>query len=305
MPDSKTYLPNGLRVGTALEVDTDEMSIGDNAELTIGHDGIKATIKTDNVAGSDLDIETGTGKTNLGDGLIVGTHMEVDTDEMSIGDNAELTIGHDGTDATIKTDNVAPSDLIIETGTGKTAVFSDAYDDLPPNPIIGAKLGATAPTLRTFIGDIEQFTFDASNDYVIGATEITHKYKEGTDLSAHVHWATNGQDIDERTVKWQLSYSIANSVYTVPPERQFGAVFDTQVVISEEIAVPATILDRTHVISTIGTIPGTILKIGAYVVWRFERIASSGTEPTSDPFALAVGFHSAIDTVGSRTIFIK
>ena len=39
---------------------------------------------------------------------------------------------------------------------------SNAYDDLPPVPVIGARLGATAPTLRTFTGDIEQYTFDAT-----------------------------------------------------------------------------------------------------------------------------------------------
>ena len=82
--------------------------------------------------------------------------------------------------------------------------YGGNYDDLPPVPITSARLGATAPTLTTFIGNIEQYTFDNTNDYVIGATELTHSYKEGTDISAHLHWATNGLDITDRTVKWRL-----------------------------------------------------------------------------------------------------
>jgi hypothetical protein len=52
-------------------------------------------------------------------------------------------------------------DLTITCAEDKTLVLGETvYDDFPPAPIIGAKLGATAPTLATFIGDIEQFTFD-------------------------------------------------------------------------------------------------------------------------------------------------
>ena len=241
-------------------------------------------------------------KTYLPNGLKVGTALEVDTEEMSIGENAELTIGHDGTDATIKTDNVAASDLHVITGDGKTVVLDNAiYGELPPVPVVGAKLGATAPTLATFVSDVEQYTFDNTNDYIIGATEITHKYKEGTDLSPHVHWATNGLEGVDKTVKWQLNYTISNADGTAPFESSFGA----QVALSEETIIPDSTADRSHIITGLGTIDGTLLKIGAYIVWRFERIASSGTEPAADPFALAVGFHHVIDTVGSRGLFTK
>lgn len=184
-------------------------------------------------------------------------------------------------------------------GTLVHAGDSTTFDDLPPVPITAARLGATAPTLATFVGNIQQYTFDNTNDYVIGATEITHKYKEGTDLDIHVHWATNGTDGTDRTVKWQVEYQVANI------DTSFTYAYSGSTTVSGEVTIPASTADRSTHILDAGTIDGTNLKIGAYIVWRFERIASSGTEPTADPFALAVGFHMNQDTTGSRQEYTK
>lgn len=173
--------------------------------------------------------------------------------------------------------------------------YGKNYDDLPPVPILAAKLGATAPTLTTFVGNIQQYTFDATNDYVLGSTEITHKYKEGTDISPHIHWATNGVDVTDRAVKWQLEYSIANA----------NDPFASAVTISAEDTIPANSDDRDHLIIGLGTISGTGIKLGTYIVWRLSRIAAAGTAPTSDPFGLAVGFHVEQSSLGSRQVFAK
>ena len=305
MPDSPTYLPNGLRVGSSLEVDTDapaELQGGliVSTSLVVNTDA-PAQINDGLIVGTSLEVNT-TAPAAINDGLIVDTSMAVDAGEMSIGENAELTIGHDGTDGFIKTDNVAPSDFHIATGALKTMVLDEAiYGELPPVPVVGAKLGSTAPTLATFVDDIEQYTFDNSNDFIIGATELTHRYKEGTDLFPHVHWATNGVDGTDRTVKWQMKYTISNGDGSAP----FVSSFGSQVAISEEVIIPATTADRAHILTGLGTIDGTGLKIGAYVLWRLERIASTGDEPSSDPFGLNVGFHHIMDTIGSRQPFIK
>ncbi len=240
--------------------------------------------------------------TYLPNGLRVGTSMEIDAEEMSIGDNAELTIGHDGTDGFIKSDNVAPSDLHIATGAAKTLVLDTAvWNDLPPTPVISAKLGATAPTLATFVDDIQQFTFDNSNDFITGDTEVVHGYKEGTDILPHVHWATNGTDGTERTIKWQYKYTISNGNSSAP----FDSLFPSQVVLSAEIVIPASTGDRAHIISGLGVIPGAGIKIGDIIVWRFERIAASGDDPSNDPFAIQVGAHAQFDTIASRGLFTK
>jgi len=164
------------------------------------------------------------------------------------------------------------------------------FDDLPPTPILISRLGTTAPTLATFIGNVEQYTFGVS-DYVEGATELTHKYKEGSDIDIHIHWATNGLEGVDKAVKWQLEYTIAN----------LDAAFGAASTVSAEETILANTADRTHYLTDIGTITGTSVTIGAYIVWRLTRIAASGTAPAANPFGTAVGFHVEMDTIGSRT----
>lgn len=188
------------------------------------------------------------------------------------------------------------ADGIQASGSVPITFATVVYDDLAPSPIIAAKLGATAPTLATFVTDIEQYTFDATNDYVIGATEITHKWKEGTTIIPHIHWATNGVDVANKGVKWQLKYVIADGT------EAFGA----QQTITVDTVIPANTTDRTHFIVDFTTsISGVGFKIGAYICWRLDRIVSGTAAPTANPFALAVGFHVQMDTPGSRTATVK
>ncbi|KKL10333.1 hypothetical protein LCGC14_2556920, partial [marine sediment metagenome] len=44
---------------------------------------------------------------------------------------------------------------------------------------------------------------------------------------------------------------------------------------------------------------------GAIIKGRIRRIASTGTEPTSDPFLTEVGIHIESDTIGTRTATVK
>lgn len=248
-------------------------------------------------AGTDLTvIEAGALEysTNLlklrGDGFGVLS----DSYKMWFGAGSDMTIWYDGTNGNIKTSDVAASDLRIQCGTDKTVVLDETvWDDFPPNPIIAAKLGSSAPTLATFVTDIEQYTFDATNDYVIGSTEIPHTWKEGTAIIPHIHWATNGTDGTDRGVKWQLKYTVGD----------FGEAFSSQQTITVDATIPASTADRTHYVSNFTTnIDGANLKIGAYICWRLNRIATAHANgaPTADPFGLAIGFHGEMDTMGSR-----
>lgn len=189
----------------------------------------------------------------------------------------------------------------------KTVKFSAAipleftntvWDDLPPTPVTAAKLGSTAPTLATFKTDIQQYTFNETTQYVIGATEITHAWKEGTTIHPHVHWATNGLEGTAKGVQWQLKYSIGDAT------EAFGAQVTTVI----DVEIPASTTDRTHFVSdTAPTISGTGYNIGAYICWRLERIATAhgNGEPVADPFGLAVGFHVEQDTTGSQGEYTK
>lgn len=169
------------------------------------------------------------------------------------------------------------------------------YDDIPPVPLLLSRVGANAPTLTAFKDNISQFTFDATNDEVFGASEVTHRYKEGTNIECHIHWATNGVDVAAKYVKWQLEYSISNAM----------GEFTTGVPLAVNIEIPANTADRKHMITTLGHIDGTGIKIGAYICWKFNRIAATGDAPTANPFALAVGFHMEQDSFGSVGVYTK
>lgn len=173
-----------------------------------------------------------------------------------------------------------------------------SWDDLPPSPVIAARLGSSAPTIATFITDIEQYTFDATNDYIIGATEITHTFKEGTAITPHVHWATNGSEAGDTVVQFQLKWSVC-----IP-----GAAAAAQVTaVTGDLTIPAGTADRFNYISNFTTnVSGVGLTIGTYIVFRFERIAEgAGSAPAADPFVLAVGFHALQDSTGSMLISTK
>ena len=164
-------------------------------------------------------------------------------------------------------------------------------------PIVGARLGSTAPTLATFITDIEQYTFDAANDFIIGAAEVTHGFQETATIYPHVHWTTNGAEGADKFVQFQLKYSV------VAPDAAAAAQVT---IVTGDLTIPNGTADRYHYVSEFtANIAGAGIVIGSYIVFRFERIAAVGAAPAADPFVLAVGFHMIQDSVGSNQRLIK
>lgn len=174
-------------------------------------------------------------------------------------------------------------------GTLRFGGDATVYDDLVV-PLFSAKVGgANVPTWAALRGNINAYTF-AVGDYLTASAEMLHGYKEGTDIEAHIHWATNGLEAVDKYVKWEIEYTIGN----------MSDVMSSSAVETVEAVIPANTPDRNHMYSSIAVIPGSALKIGNYIVFRIRRIASSGTAPTANPFALGVGIHYQADTVGSR-----
>lgn len=186
-------------------------------------------------------------------------------------------------------------------GTIKYNGSATVFDDLPPIPLFTQRVGAAGnPTLTAFIGNIRLLTF-AVNDYVYFNYELIHAYKEGSDLTCHLHIASNGLELVSKYAKYEVEYSVSNGGLASP----YSDSFPASTIISAEIEIPASTPDRAHAIAPIGTITGTGFKIGAYIVGRFRRIASAGTAPAADPFCITLGFHAEHDTTGSRQLYIK
>lgn len=180
------------------------------------------------------------------------------------------------------------------------------YNDLPPIPMINLRFGgANNPTLAAIVGNIQGLRF-AVGDYLYGNYEVTHEYFEGTPFDFHIHWVTNGTNVDARYVKWEVEYSIANLNYEMVSANTADQVFSAATVVSFEQVILANTTSKTHIYTDIGSnILGTGIKIGAYILYRIRRIAATGTAPTSDPFGLAFGIHIEQNTLGSRSEVTK
>ena len=85
----------------------------------------------------------------------------------------------------------------------------------------------------------------------------------------------------------------------------FGDVYTGTTIISAEITIPASTTDKTAWVIEIGDDTSGNFLQSSTLKGRIRRIASSGTEPASDPFVIQVGIHIEEDTVGSRTVLSK
>jgi hypothetical protein len=192
---------------------------------------------------------------------------------------------------------VTNKDIILNSGSGNTTFFiPSVYKDIQFS-ISGARVPASnAPTWSSFTANTNLYTFDINNYVDLENQEIPHTYEEGSDLSFHFHFYTNGLDVDDRTIKYGIYYTL-----TAP---NTAAVEGN---VSQQITISGNTPDKTHIVTGIGSdISGVGLKIATGIGLRFMRFTQdSGTPPTSDPFISMVGIHCKNDTLGSRQLFIK
>lgn len=275
--NSSTVL-NGALTGTFIK-DEDNMA-SDSATAVASQQSTKAYADTKVAKAGD--IMTGDLK------------IQADNKVVFFGAGDDMSVGYDGTQGNIKTDLVAPSDLHLDCGTDKTMVLDETvWNDMPPMNMMSARVGgANNPTLNTLAGNIQQLTF-AVDDYVYANSEVFHDYKEGTDIEMHIHTVTNGTNVDNRYVRYEVEY------WMVDIDGASAALTGTA---DQEFLIPANTADRTHLYFDFSeeVIAGASLNIGAYLCIRLKRLTSVGTAPTNDPFVLAVGAHYQIDTLGSR-----
>ena len=226
----------------------------------------------------------------------------------ALGTTEQIRLGYDafnylsftvGSANAVTIANKVAADININCGTDKTLVLTETvYDDLICG-LFSAKVGTSnVPTWATLVENISAYRFQ-TDDYLSSSTEVLHSYKEGTDIEGHIHWASNGVDADDRAVKWEVEYSIAN---------MGTGAFSASTVLTGQTTVPASTADRTHFYTSMSaTIAGAGRKIGDVIMCRIKRIAATGglSAPSANPFGLQLGFHYEKDTLGSRQIGVK
>ena len=153
--------------------------------------------------------------------------------------------------------------------------------------------GANRPTIDTLVGNIKIPRW-AVDDYAdIEGQELPHSWKRNSDLSWHIHYHTNGSDVDDRYVRFEIEVAIATN---------FGTISAVDTIDSGDILVPGGTADRTMRVFGIGTTsPGDVF--APHIFARLKRVAATGTAPSSDPFVNMLQAHYENNALGSRNSF--
>jgi len=247
---------------------------------------------------------------NAGDGVITWMEDEdylkfdddimlPDSEAIKFGTGVDMDMYYDGSIGIVHTDLVAPSDLHIDCGTGKTLVLDvPVYKDIN---MAGALLHGN-PTITP---DEAQFKDDEGDDTGIytyafgidegvhGGFELQHDYKETTDLVFHVHWQGIAAPSGTDNVQWRLTYVVARD----------------NVVMADAVTIdsPDTAIDTQYKCcrTDFGAITGTNFKIGDQFMFSLFRVAATGDAYAGDALIETAGIHYQCDTIGSRSITVK
>jgi len=163
-------------------------------------------------------------------------------------------------------------------------------------PITAIKLGGVndpnfVKTVDDGAGSTGLFTYHfdkAAEEEVFFAAQLPHSYKEGSDISPHVHWAPT--DTDTKDVIWGLEYAWVN----------INGTFTTSTIITILQAGSGTALK--HQIAYFDDISGTGKTISSMLMCRLFRDATAALDDyDADASLFEFDFHYQRDTPGSQT----
>lgn len=214
---------------------------------------------------------------------------------------ANLTI--DDTNRTLATNT---GDLTINCGTEKTVRLEEPVWQDIDFPIIIRTTGPNIPTLATVLGNLTKPQWAVNDFNVCESQEIIHLWEEGSAIRWHIHMLTSVQDASDRYVNWSIEFNYANvfgpgDTYNSTMTWQGSNIVQT----SGDFLIPANTPARTMFVIPIYTWTYTGGKIAAHVTARLQRIASTGTAPSANPFCGMLQMHVQCDTIGSRLVGTK
>jgi hypothetical protein len=162
-------------------------------------------------------------------------------------------------------------------------------------PVIIRTTGANIPTLTTVQGNVTAPQWQVNDFNVCEGQEFVHEWKEGSRVYWHVHMLTNGLELVDKFVKWEVEW------FWVTPNGVISAN-DTQ---SSEYTIPANTPDKTMFIVPIYNWIPVDGKIGGHLYARLRRVTSTGSAPVNDPWCTMLQLHIECDTNGSRMMITK
>jgi len=300
---------NGTDIGIAADTDLIKLA----ADLLTVNGALTATGNLtigSGAAGVDYQIKID-GETN--DGIInfmedenyfhfLNSILFSDSVAMKFGTGVDMSILYDGAIGKISTALVAPSDLEVDCGADKTIVLKETvWDDMLPysiNPGVGvsgmslANYGATG--FRWYFWDDN----GAANEEIQCFFQLPHSYKEGTDVSLHLHVVpeVNGAGGDE-DVEFSLEYQWVNIT------GGYSSAANT-VVASTVFRVGAADAGK-HILWDFAHFSGAGKTVSSELMVRIKRLTKVADRVNDDYTAKVylrfIDVHLEKDTIGSRT----
>jgi len=184
-----------------------------------------------------------------------------------------------------------PVDLTAEQQHDIIATFP-TWDDVQVNLSNIKAPASDPPTWRLYNGcEVPAFGGGGTNTLYF-SSQLTHKYKQGTDLRFHFHAAYPNTGAGNS--RWTFTYSWANINGT------FAAAT------SETIDFASAGVADKHVIHGFTAISGAGMLISSVLLCSLSRIGGHANDTyASDIYALSADFHIEIDTLGSKTSTTK
>jgi hypothetical protein len=145
------------------------------------------------------------------------------------------------------------------------------------------------------------FMFDPSTmEQVFFAVQIPHRWKSGTNLHAHVHWAPTANGSEGDTVSWGLEYSFA----------EIGEAFgNTTMIYGNECIYNGAPVAYKHCLTPLGEIDMSgVTSVSSMLVCRLFRDATGAGKTdsySSDVAFLEFDFHYQSDSDGSDQEYLK
>jgi len=223
-----------------------------------------------------------------------GIKISSDSGKYYAGAGDDMSLYYDGTDGHIKTDEVAASDLVLETGTAKTLELDTlVYDDqqVHMGEVAGSGWFGTpgCEIVEYHSGAAIEFQDSTTDGYKIRFNaQISHKYAEGEDIEFHIHIGNNSST--SGPVVFKFTYEWASLEGTFPSAAS----------VSKTITIDGT--DGKHQIEEIiAAITGTGKGISSILLCTLERDAGNAADTFSESvYVIGIDFHIPCNTVGSR-----
>lgn len=170
--------------------------------------------------------------------------------------------------------------------------YTNSYWDDSQVPAMGFRVGTTAPDFAQFTdANIYCYQLSASQDDIVyGSVQLSHRYKKGTDLECHVHYAPMTAPAGSATnVVWQFSYSLG----------KIGSAFPASTTVNVTNSV-AGFAQFSHKLKEFTTISGAGVNGSDILMFKLSRLGSSASDTYDNSIALlSFDLHFQLDKPGS------